>query len=108
MISTSSISHQVNININGKEYHSFAEVPQEFRHLIQDDDANGIPDFADNLIRQVKPIKPSTQTPTPITSAQTAPNPLPKPSLTPQESRLKWFILAIGVIIFLAFILLKP
>ncbi len=39
-------------NINGKEYHSLEEVPEEFRRLLEDKDGDGCPDWIQSQVGQ--------------------------------------------------------
>jgi len=55
MQSKSSFSTNINISSNNKQNKSNGEfVPQGIEELIKDEDENGIPDFADKLIKDAK------------------------------------------------------
>ncbi|MEO8512681.1 MAG: hypothetical protein ABI543_03915 [Ignavibacteria bacterium] len=45
------------ITVNGKEYNSISEVPDEFKVLFKDENNNGIPDFVEGLLAGANDIK---------------------------------------------------
>lgn len=56
-----SFKSNTNINIDGKEYTSLDQVPEEFRKFINDEDADGMPDFVEDILAHTNADKDSIE-----------------------------------------------
>lgn len=64
MSKESSTSHTIerSFTINGESYNSEAEVPEKFKHLVKDENKDGVPDKFEHLVNQAEKFKQNMET----------------------------------------------
>ncbi len=91
--------------VNGKEYNSLEEMPEDIRKIFEDKNQNGIPDILEDtglkteFKKEVKfSVKKETKAPSALSSG--AKDPFAPP---PSQDKLKLFVFALAVVGFIVF-----
>lgn len=90
------------ITINGKVYHSIDEVPHDLRHLVEDKNADGLPDHFEHLIKNFP-----KQNSTTVQVQNSFSKSFTWPKKSSPEFLLRLGILALGIALGIAIIALK-